>query len=525
MNKVLFGYTGFVGGYLLKNYKFDAIFNSKNIQDARHIKANTVFFAALPAAKWLANKNPKEDWENIKKIMNVLETIEVVERFVLISTIDVYGYDLDNVDELSNINENNSHPYGLHRKKFEDFTRSLFGDKAAIVRLPGLFGLGLKKNIIYDLLQDDRNHNNNNINLDSSFQWFNMKYIKDVIDNYGYFLGIPAINIVSSSLTNKMLIDHVFQKNYQNSTTTTTTIYNVKSILYKPQTTTEILHDINMFVNDHWKIFHKKRLYTIGISCIALAPLNINNNIKWKVWNEYMKLVNYNELAPTMFDGFSWDNNNNLLDLKLDLPFYSMQSITYGQHFNIFSPHDWQIAVAHLRKVINLAKKHDVKRIVFGCPKNRRIPEGMINQSSYTRAISFFQTIVDITNLDNSDCIICIENNSTQYGCNFLITPEQVEHFVRQVNRKSIKMMIDTGNAIMENINPCTAIRSAGMDVLSHIHIGFPNMRPNSKTIEEWNNIAATLQNIGYTQGVTLEMLPENIVQCTNIIEKFAICF
>ncbi len=69
------------------------------------------------------------------------------ERFVLLSTVDVYGQ-VNGVDE--NDPPTGATPYGMHRLELEQFVAGRF--HALIVRLPALFGPGLKKNAIYDLL-------------------------------------------------------------------------------------------------------------------------------------------------------------------------------------------------------------------------------------------------------------------------------------------------------------------------------------------------------------------------------------
>jgi len=48
-----------------------------------------VVCAALPAAKWLANKEPEKDKEEVEGLAAILCTLKT-PRLVLISTIDVY---------------------------------------------------------------------------------------------------------------------------------------------------------------------------------------------------------------------------------------------------------------------------------------------------------------------------------------------------------------------------------------------------------------------------------------------------
>jgi hypothetical protein len=62
-------------------------------------------------------------------------------------------------------------PYGRHRYLLEHAVRERFAN-ALIVRLPGLFGPGLKKNVIYDLLGGDYSHTSA---ADSTLQFYDAR--------------------------------------------------------------------------------------------------------------------------------------------------------------------------------------------------------------------------------------------------------------------------------------------------------------------------------------------------------------
>lgn len=72
------------------------------------------------------------------------------EKIVLVSTIAVYA-DSRGKDESSPMAEGGLSPYGANRLQLEKWVRKDF-DNALIVRLPALYGAGLKKNFIKDLV-------------------------------------------------------------------------------------------------------------------------------------------------------------------------------------------------------------------------------------------------------------------------------------------------------------------------------------------------------------------------------------
>ncbi|MBK9441217.1 MAG: NAD(P)-dependent oxidoreductase [Comamonadaceae bacterium] len=148
----LIGYSGFVGGLLLKQAPFDALFRSTNIADIDGQSFDTVVCAGAPAQKWIANRDPEVDRQKIDSLNSHLKTIRC-KTFILISTVDVFK-DSMGVDELTPVEESGLHPYGLHRRLLEKFVESHFSNYL-IVRLPGLVGPGLRKNVIFDFLNDN----------------------------------------------------------------------------------------------------------------------------------------------------------------------------------------------------------------------------------------------------------------------------------------------------------------------------------------------------------------------------------
>src|SRR5205823_4842665 len=144
------GHTGFVGSTLGRQHAFEACFNSTNIDDIRGRRFDLVVCAGVRAEKWKANIDPTGDAAGIARLQGALDEVAAA-RFVLISTVDVFARPTG-VDEDSPVDTSTVHAYGRHRRALEEYAAGRFD--ATVVRLPGLYGRGLKKNIIYDLLHD-----------------------------------------------------------------------------------------------------------------------------------------------------------------------------------------------------------------------------------------------------------------------------------------------------------------------------------------------------------------------------------
>jgi hypothetical protein len=170
-NDCLIGYSGFVGSTLLKQKGFKALYRSTNIGDIEGRSFDTVVCAGAPAQKWIANRDPEADREKISGLMARLETIRC-RNFVLVSTVDVFKEPVG-VDEGTPVDRSGLHPYGLNRLRLEEFVAGRF-PRSLIVRLPGLIGPGLRKNVLFDFL------NGNNLH---------------AIDSRGIYQFYPTVNL------------------------------------------------------------------------------------------------------------------------------------------------------------------------------------------------------------------------------------------------------------------------------------------------------------------------------------------
>lgn len=145
----LVGHTGFVGSNIYAQGGIHRGYNSKNIQEAYGTQPELLIYAGMRAEKFLANSDPEADMALVSQAQENIRKIQP-KKLVLISTIDVFK-DPCGKDEDSPIDTDGLHPYGLHRYRLEQWVRQNYPD-ALIIRLPGLYGINIKKNLIYDMI-------------------------------------------------------------------------------------------------------------------------------------------------------------------------------------------------------------------------------------------------------------------------------------------------------------------------------------------------------------------------------------
>jgi nucleoside-diphosphate-sugar epimerase len=176
--KLLVGNTGLIGTTLKDSLVFDREYNRRNFERF-YSEMDDVYLSCLPATKWLINQNPIEDYYNMMSIFNILKQFSY-RKIVLFSTIDVYSHSplksnekiLPNYGELC---------YGSNRLIFESLIKTLECESLTILRLPGVYGKHIKKNVIYDLLN---NNQVEKININSSYQWYDLSSLVDDVNKY-----------------------------------------------------------------------------------------------------------------------------------------------------------------------------------------------------------------------------------------------------------------------------------------------------------------------------------------------------
>jgi nucleoside-diphosphate-sugar epimerase len=201
MRRALIGHTGFVGANLRAAGGWTDLFNSRNFHELHGQRFDEVVCCGVSAVKWQANADPARDWAGIAPLLDVLDTVQAA-RFTLISTIDVYPDPAAGFDEAHAPNGAENHAYGRHRLEVERRVIARFADHS-ILRLPALFGPGLKKNIVFDLMHGNRL---DAINPASAFQWYPLeRLLTDMVR--ARELGLPLVNLFTEPLPTRRIVE------------------------------------------------------------------------------------------------------------------------------------------------------------------------------------------------------------------------------------------------------------------------------------------------------------------------------
>lgn len=145
----IIGHTGFVGAALSGQHYFLAKFNSRNVDSIGEQRFDTVVCAAAPGSMVQANSAPERDRAAIEALIEQLRDVKA-RRFVLISSIAVLA-DFAGGDDEGTQAFQEALAYGRHRRMLEVFCEAQF-DTCLVARLPALFGPGLRKNFVFDLM-------------------------------------------------------------------------------------------------------------------------------------------------------------------------------------------------------------------------------------------------------------------------------------------------------------------------------------------------------------------------------------
>lgn len=206
------------------------------------------------------------------------------------------------------------------------------------------------------------------------------------------------------------------------------------------------------------------------------------SNIAWdksldEAVYEQMSAQGYSglEIAPTrIFEQAPYDDPVRVRswyeDIRSRFVIPSMQSIWYGRTENIFGGEEEREALLqYTNKAVLFAEIIECNNLVFGCPKNRNMPDG----ADRSVAVDFFEKAGAFAHEHNT--VIGIEANPVIYNTNFLNTTEEALDFIEEVSSPGIKLNLDVGTMIQNGED--VTVLTGREDFINHVHISEPMLK------------------------------------------------
>jgi nucleoside-diphosphate-sugar epimerase len=202
MKSALIGYTGFVGSNLAGAHAFDDLYNTANVEEIRGRSYDLVVSAAARADSHRINQHAEQDRDEIERYVQLLSTVHT-DRLVVISTVCIYPGGTS-PDETTPLSPEGLTPYGVNRLHMEQQLAARF--PTLTLRLPQLYGRGLKKGIVYDLLNDYRVEF---IRPEGRFQYYDLRRLWTDTQT-ALAAGLSALNIATPAVTSARVAAECF---------------------------------------------------------------------------------------------------------------------------------------------------------------------------------------------------------------------------------------------------------------------------------------------------------------------------
>lgn len=183
----------------------------------------------------------------------------------------------------------------------------------------------------------------------------------------------------------------------------------------------------------------------------------------------------------------------------------SMQSIWFGRQEKIFgSQQERNELIAYTKKAIDFAAAIGCKNLVFGCPRNRVVPDGV----SKELAIPFFKEL-GVYALQKGTRI-GMEANPPIYNTNYVNDTKSALELMEQIEVQGFGLNLDVGTMVCNH--EAVEILEGHVDGISHVHISEPGLKPIEKRSIH-KELAAFLQENKYSGFVSIEMGKQEVFE------------
>lgn len=202
MSTALIGYTGFVGSNVAARQYFDHLYNSNNIQDFAGGSFDLVVCAAGQSEAHRVESEPQRDLENLERLAEIMCSASI-RQLVHVSTVCVFDTS-DRCSEDTEADPDDLTAYGRHRQWLERTLADSFDTLR--LRLPQLYGPGIRKGLVFDLAND---HRIEHIHPDGEFQYYDVASLwQDITTALDAELSI--LNLATEPIRHEDLARDVF---------------------------------------------------------------------------------------------------------------------------------------------------------------------------------------------------------------------------------------------------------------------------------------------------------------------------
>ncbi len=249
------------------------------------------------------------------------------------------------------------------------------------------------------------------------------------------------------------------------------------------------------------------------------------SNIGWEAeYNEQvyglMKTYGFSgvEIAPTIWvpkkpyeaDGVE-KAKNIAAKLKEDYGFVvpSMQSILFGRQEKIFEDEEGRNALFdYMKQALNYAAAIGCKNLVFGCPKNRSIPDALLCNDAAVDAIErgFFKELGKYA--ASVGTVLAMEANPPIYNTNYMNGTERALNLVERMDSKGFLLNLDVGT--MVNNEESVKLLDGRVALINHVHISEPGLKV-IKVRPLHRELKAVLTDGGYDRFISIEVGKNNL--------------
>lgn len=236
------------------------------------------------------------------------------------------------------------------------------------------------------------------------------------------------------------------------------------------------------------------------------------SNIGWTAEQDehiynIMKKYEYTglEVAPTrIFPECPYDKLNEAkswfkkLNMQYGFVIPSMQSIWYGRQEKIFgSEEERKVLIDYTKKAIDYAVVIGCKNLVFGCPRNRNVPD----DADISVAVDFFRELGEYA-LEKGT-VIGMEANPPIYNTNYINDTLSAIQLIKEVNSEGFLLNLDVGTMIQNNES--VSELKGNVYLINHVHISEPGLK-QIKERDLHNELKQVLLNEKYQGFISIEM-------------------